>query len=133
MLFHRRQHAQIALHASGVVVMDIVLNCLNNLPLTCEPSAIIAFPLQNAPEALHRIVINAMCHARHTLRHACLHELVVEGTVGVLKPSVAVEQRIRDQIGLHSLVKSLENQRIIVAFALNFVTSVSHFSLGFAA
>ena len=44
-LFHRRQYAQIALHTSGVVVMDIVLNRLNKLPLTCEPSAIIAFPL----------------------------------------------------------------------------------------
>ena len=117
MLFHRRQYAQIALHTSGVVVMDIVLNRLNKLPLTCKPSAIIAFPLQNTPEALHRTIINAMCHAGHTLRHACLHELVVEGAVGVLEPSVTVEQRMRIWIGLHSLVKSLENQRIIVAFA----------------
>ena len=30
-LFHRRQYAQIALHTSGVVVMDIVLNRLNKL------------------------------------------------------------------------------------------------------
>ena len=58
-----------------------------------------------------------MRHTGHTLRHACLYELVVEGTVGVLEPSVAVEQRMRVRRSLHSLIKSLENQRIIVAFA----------------
>ena len=37
-----------------------------------ELSAVIAFPLQNAPEALHRAVINAVRHAGHTLRHSRL-------------------------------------------------------------
>ena len=114
MLFHRRQDAQIALHPPGVVVMDIVLDRLNKLPLTGETPAVIAFPLQNAPEALHRAVINAMRHAGHTLRHPSLHKLVVEDTVGVLKPSVAVEQRMHVRIGLHSLVEGFENQWVIV-------------------
>ena len=114
MLFHRRQDTQIALHPPGVVVMDIVLDRLNKLPLTGEPSAVIAFPLQNAPEALHRTVINAMRHAGHALRHPCLHELVAESAVGVLETSVAVEQRMRVRRSLHSLIKSLENQRIVV-------------------
>ena len=94
MLFHRRQDAQITLNTSRVVIANILLNHLNKLVLAGEPSAVIAFPFQDAPEALHRAVINAMRHAGHTLRHARLHKLVVEGTVGVLKPSVAVEQRI---------------------------------------
>ena len=84
--------------------------------LADEPSAVIAFPFQDAPEALHRAVINAMRHAGHTLRHTCLHELVVEGAVGVLEPSVAVEQRMRVRIGLHSLVEGFENQWVIVVF-----------------
>ena len=117
MLFHRRQHAQIALDTSCVVITDVALNHLNEFPLTGELSAVIAFPLQNAPEALHRAVIDAMRHTGHTLRHSRLHELVVEGTVGVLEPSVAVEQRMRVRIGFHSLVEGFENQRIIVAFA----------------
>ena len=117
MLFHRRQDAQIALHPPGVVVMDIVLDRLNKLPLTGEPSAVIAFPLQNAPEALHRAVVNAMRHTGHTLRHSRLHELVVESAVGVLETSVAVEQGMCVRIGLHSLIKSLENQRVVIAFA----------------
>ena len=78
MLFHRRQHAQFTLHPSGVLIMDIGLNHLHKLVLAGKPSAIIAFLLQNAPEALHRAVINAMRYAGHTLRHSRLHELVVE-------------------------------------------------------
>ena len=70
-------HTQIA-SSSGVVIMDIGLNHLHKLPLAGKPSAIIAFLLQNAPEALHRAVINAMRYAGHTLRHSRLHELVVE-------------------------------------------------------
>ena len=117
MLFHRRQHAQFTLHPSGVVIMDIGLNHLHKLPLAGKPSAVIAFPLQDAPEALHRAVIDAMRHAGHALRHACLHELVVESAVGVLESSVTMEQGMRVRIGFHSLIKGLENQRIVIAFA----------------
>lgn len=95
--------------------MDIGLNHLYKLPLAGKPSAVITLPLQDAPEALHRAVINAVCYAGHTLRHTCLYELVVEGTVGILKPSVAVEEGMRVRIGFYSLIKGLENQRIIVA------------------
>ena len=116
MLFHRRQDTQIALHPPGVVVMDIVLDRLNKLPLTGEPPAVIAFPLQNAPEALHRTVINTMRHTGHTLRHPRLHKLVVESAVGILESSVAMEQRMRVRRSLHSPIKGFENQRIIVTF-----------------
>lgn len=117
MLFHRHQDTQIALDTSRVVIANILLDHLDKLVLAGKPSAVIAFPLQNAPEALHRTVVNTMRHTGHTLRHSRLHELVVESAVGVLEPSVAVEQRMRVRRSLHSLIKSLENQRIIVAFA----------------
>ena len=58
--------------------------------LAGEPSAVIAFPLQNSPEALHRAVINAMGNTGHTLCHSGLCKFVVEGTVGILKTSVAI-------------------------------------------
>ena len=51
-----------------------------------------------------------------SLRHSRLHELVVESAVGVLEPSVAMKQGMRSRIGLNSLSKGLENQRVIVAF-----------------
>ena len=116
MLFHRREDAEIALNTSCVVITNILLDHLEKLTFAGKALAVIALPLQNAPEALHRTVINTMRHAGHTLRHSGLHELVVESTVGILEPSVAVEQRMRVRIGLRSLVKSLENQQIIVAF-----------------
>ena len=50
MLFHRRQHAQIALDTSRVVIANILLDHLNKLVLAGEPSAVIAFPFQDAPE-----------------------------------------------------------------------------------
>ena len=112
MLFHRRQDTRITLNTSRVVIANILLDHLNKLVLAGEPSAVIAFPFQDAPEALHRAVVNAI--AGHTLRHARLHKLVAEGTVGVLKTSVAAEQRMRVRIGLRSLVEGFENQWVIV-------------------
>ena len=76
MLFHRRQDAQIALDTSRVVIANILLDHLDKLVLAGKPSAVIAFPFQNTPEALHRTVIDAMRHTGHTLRHARLYELV---------------------------------------------------------
>ena len=51
-LFRRRQDTQIALHPSGVVIMDIFLDHLDKLMFAGKPSAVIAFPFQNAPETL---------------------------------------------------------------------------------
>ena len=115
MLFHWRQDAQIALHPSGIVVTDIVFNHLDEVSLAGEPSAVIALPLQNAPETLHRAVINAVSNTGHALRHPRLHKLLVKYPVRVLKTSVAMEQGMCVRIGLNCLVKGFENQRIIVA------------------
>ena len=82
--------------------------------LAGEPSAVIAFPFQNAPEALHRAVINAVSNTGHALRHPCLHKLLVKYPIRVLKASVAVKQGMCVRIGLNRLVKGFENQRIIV-------------------
>lgn len=115
MLFHWRQDAQIALHPYGIVITDIVFNHLDEVPLAGEPSAVIALPLQNPPEALHRAVINAVGNTGHTLRHPRLHKLLVKCPVRVLKTSVAMEQRMYIWIRLDRLVKGFENQRIVVA------------------
>ena len=117
MLFHWRQDTQIALHPSGIVITDIVFNHLDEVPLTGEPSAVVALPLQNPPEAFHRAVINAVGNTGHTLRHSRLHKLLVKCPVCVLETSVAVKQGMCVRIGLHRFVKGLENQRIVVAFA----------------
>ena len=60
MLFHRRQDAQITLDTSCVVIANILLDHLNKLVLAGEPSAVIAFPFQDAPEEIGR----ASCRER---------------------------------------------------------------------
>ena len=41
----------------------------------------------------------------------------MKGSVGVLKPSVTMEQGMGVRIGLNSLVEGSVNERVIVAFA----------------
>ena len=118
-LLHRRQNAEIALYAARVVVVDVALDHADQLLLARKTPAVVAFALQDAPEALHRTVVDAVRHAGHALRHARLLELVVERAVRVLKASVAVEQRMRVRICLDRLVKGLEHQRIVVSLADN--------------
>lgn len=114
MLFHRCQDTKIALNALRVVIANIAMNHLSDVVFTGESLAVIAFPLQDAPEALHRAVINAMCHTGNTLCHSGMNKLLVKHPIGVLKASVTVEQGMCIRIGLHRLVKGFENQWIIV-------------------
>ena len=114
MLLHRRQDTQIALHAACVVVADVAFNHLDQLLLAGKTPAIVAFPFQDAPEALHWAVVNAVGHTGHTLCHPGLLELVVKGSAGVLEPSVAVEQRVSVRVSLNGLVKGLVDKRVII-------------------
>ena len=91
MLFHRRQDAQITLDTSCVVIANILLDHLNKLVLAGEPSAVIAFPLEDTPEALHGAIVNAMCNTGHTLRHTRFLNLVVKGSVRILQSPVTME------------------------------------------
>ena len=91
MLLHRRQHAQVALYPAIVVIGDVVLNHGYEFLTTCESFAVIPFPLENAPEAFHRTVVNALGHSGHALLHLRFLQLIVESSVGVLKTSVTVE------------------------------------------
>ena len=58
MLLHWGQYTQIALYSLCVVIVDVLLNHIGQLKFTGEPPAVIALPLQDAPEALHRAIIN---------------------------------------------------------------------------
>ena len=91
MLFHRRQDAQITLDTSRVVIANILLDHLDKLVLAGKPSAVIAFPLEDTPEALHGAIVNAMCNTGHTLRHTRFLNLVVKGSVRILQSPVTME------------------------------------------
>ena len=115
MLLHRRQDAEIALYAPGVVIADVALYHLDQFFLAGEALAVVTFSFQDAPEALHRAVVNAVCHAGHALCHSGLFELVMKSSVCVLKAPVAVEQRMRVGVGFDRFVEGLEHQLIVVA------------------
>ena len=76
--------------------------------------AVISFTLEDAPESFHWPIVDALGHTGHTLRHAGLLQLVMEGSVGVLKASVAMKQRMSVRIGFYGSIKGFENQRIVI-------------------
>lgn len=80
-----------ALNTAGIVVTDIAFDHPDELQLTGKTPAIVTLPLEYAPEALHRTVVDAVCHTGHTLRHPCFLELMVKGSASVLEASVAME------------------------------------------
>ena len=117
MLLHRREDAEVALDAPVVVVTDIIFNHIDQLFLRGKALAVVPFTLQDAPKALHGTVVNALGHAGHALRHTGLLQLVMEGTVGVLKTSVTMKERMRIGIGLYGSVEGLEYQWIVIPVA----------------
>ena len=90
MFFYRRQHAQVTLDSSGVVITDVALNHLPEFLFAGETLAVIAFPFQNAPESFHRSIVNAVSHTGHTLSHSSLYEFVVEGSACVLEMILSI-------------------------------------------
>ena len=57
-----------------------------------------------------------MCDSGHTLDHPGLLQLAMKYPACILKPSVAMEQRMCIRICLHSPVEGFINKRIIVSF-----------------
>ena len=58
------------------------------------PRAIVFLAFQNAPESFHRAVVNAVGYTRHALCHTRIFQHVVKSMTCVLKPTVAMEQRM---------------------------------------
>ena len=91
MLLHRREDAEAPLHTSVVVITDVILDHVDQFLLAGEALSVVSLPFQNAPEAFHWSIVNTLGHAGHTLGYAGLLQFVVEGSVGILKSSVAME------------------------------------------
>ena len=75
---------------------------------------VVPFSLQNAPKSFHGTIVNALGYAGHALRHTGFFQLVMEGTVGVLKSSVTMKERVGIRVGLYCTVESFENQWIVI-------------------
>ena len=91
MLFHGRQDTELALYSASVVIADEILNHIDQSFLAVEPLTVVAFPLEDTPEALHGAIVNAMCNTGHTLRHTRFLNRVVKGSVRILESPVTME------------------------------------------
>ena len=114
MLLKRCKQTEAALETPGVVVEDVILNHFYNLFSAGKAPAIVALPLEDAPKALHRAVVNALANPGHTLSHPGCDQLVVEHLGGILEAPVAVEQRVCVWMICHRPVERLVDQSVVV-------------------
>ena len=91
MFFHRRENTKITLHTPVVVVANIIFNHIDQFFPAGKAPTVIAFPFQDAPKALHGTVVNALRYTGHALCHSGFLQFCMEGAVGILKSSVAME------------------------------------------
>lgn len=91
MLFHGHQDTELALYSASVVIADEILNHIDQSFLAVEPLTVVAFPLEDTPEALHGAIVNAMRNTGHTLRHIRFLNLVVKSSVRILESPVTME------------------------------------------
>ena len=111
---HRRMNTKAALEAGEIVVDDILPDHPAQLLPAGEFPAVIPLPLEDAPEALHRPVVNALAHPGHTLRHPSRGQLVAKHSGRILKSPVAVKQRVCIGVGGKGLVQHLMHKGAVV-------------------
>lgn len=110
----RSVDTQVALEAAGVVVSDVAADHLyQGLPAGKAP-AVVAFPLENAPEALHGTVVDALAYPGHTLSHPGSNQPVMEDPCGVLEAPVAVEEGMGVGICGNGPVQGTVDQDVVV-------------------
>lgn len=74
-----------------VVVMDKLSYCIHKLLIGFKMGEIIHFTLQDAPEALHRAIVNTSANTGHTLLHSLLLQHILELLARVLESPVTVK------------------------------------------
>ena len=108
---------------------------------------------------LIKSVVYSCSPLTHTLRHTGFLQHMVKGSVGVLEPTVTVEQWMCIRIGFHCSLECVKHNRVVVvvtnnirndasvvqvkdgtqidfvnsSYHLNSITSVSHFIFGLGA
>ena len=74
-----------------VVVIDELFHGGYQFFISFKIVEIVHLTFQNAPEALHRAIINASTYSGHALRHSLLVQFSLEYLACILKSTVAVE------------------------------------------
>ena len=81
---------QIPLDSFGVIVADVVLNSRNQILPGRESPSIVLFALQDAPEAFHRTIVDAVSHSGHTLLHMVFLQPRTKLPARILETSVRI-------------------------------------------
>ena len=74
-----------------VVVINKLSYCIHKRFIGFKMVEIIHFTLQDAPETLHRTIVNASANTGHTLPHTLLFQPILELLARVLKSPVTVK------------------------------------------
>ena len=119
MSLHRSLDKQAVLVTAVIVVVNIAFNRGNELFSAGKSVSVIAFSLQDSPEAFHWAIVNTASNTGHTLCHSCIQKLLVEGSAGVLESSVTMEQRVSIRIFQNSLIQRVENEFVVVSVTNN--------------
>ena len=112
--FHRRQNAEVSLDSPVVVVVDVTFNRLYKGFSGSKAPAIVAFPFQDAPEAFHRPIVNAVGHPGHALHHALVNQFPVEDMACVLESPVAMEDGLGIRVVLNCQIEGIKYQFVVV-------------------
>lgn len=115
MLLHRHQNAQIALYPAVVVISDVLVDHQSKLLTARGPSAIVSLTLEDSSEPFHRAVVDALGDPGHALLHLCFLQLVVKGSIRILKSMITAKQWMGIGIHCDSGIQSVEHTWIVVS------------------
>ena len=111
---HRGPDAQAALEAAAIVIGNVISDHTDQLLPGGESPAIVTLPLEDAPEAFHGAVVNALAHPGHALGDAGRGQLVMEDLGGIGAAPVTVKQRMDAGIVFQRPVQSAVDQGGVV-------------------
>lgn len=111
---HRCSDAQSTLETMEVVIGDVLPDHTSQLLLVGEPPAIVAFPFEDAPEALHRPIVNTHSNPGHALGDAGHSQFVMGDLGSISTATVNMEQGMGAGIGLQYLIQSTVYQSNVI-------------------
>ena len=114
MILGRRHQMKIPLDPPGVIVVDILLNSSDQVLLGGKSPPIVLLALQDAPEAFHGPIINAVGNSGHALLHVVFLQLRAELSARILESPVTMKQWMSARFQLHSSIKGVQDQRIVI-------------------
>lgn len=111
---HGRMNPQSPLKAGEIVIGNVLPDHSAQLLPAGKPSAIIALPLKDAPEALHWAIVNALTYSGHALGHPGCGQLVMKYPGRILKAPIAVEQGMCVRICGNGPIQRLMDQGAVI-------------------